>query len=447
MVAHALINVGPGGVMEAGLATARHKESVPFWHDGENVAFRNLGVEKAVGAEDLLLVGRKVLRIAQAYVDGSKRIYFQTDDFSIFGWNGSGFPYFISNPGRLTDLVPFGNWLFVAAAGLSVWQNSGGIVPTTAGGNNIKLAQLFKKHLICFTENQAIWPDIRNPLDFTRARNRTANRIDFRDLGSAILCVRPLGQGLGVYTADALRVIHYNGASFWFGERDEPINGIGAIGPNSVCEAGFKNYGLTRNGIFITDGNSFQYIDTPAFHGYLEDDLDWSRQDEVFSWHNEAFQEVVFHYPAMDGTQKALAYKYTNGGFTKYRLPIYAAAQRDVFSYPLLGTANGLAYAKGTAAATCFVRTKPLDAGDSLRYKYFDYFRLIGEFGPDANMRLGVNDVVNSEPEWIYSGPMVSETWIEREAVFLTMEFSTNLFSSFQISQILVSGKITGRIF
>ena len=44
-----LINAGPGGVMEGGIAPARHPESVPFWFDGENVAFRNLGVEKAIG--------------------------------------------------------------------------------------------------------------------------------------------------------------------------------------------------------------------------------------------------------------------------------------------------------------------------------------------------------------------------------------------------------------
>ena len=36
-----LINAGLVGVMEAGLAPIRHPESVPFWFDGENVAFRN----------------------------------------------------------------------------------------------------------------------------------------------------------------------------------------------------------------------------------------------------------------------------------------------------------------------------------------------------------------------------------------------------------------------
>lgn len=447
MTAKALINVGPGGVMESGLASARHPESVPFWHDGENVAFRNLGIEKAIGAEPLLGIGRKVQRIAQAYLPGTqtKRIYFQCDDFSIFGWDGN-FPFYIGNPGLLADLVPFGTWLFVCANGLFCWQGSGEMAGIS-GPTGTNLGVLFKHHAFFATDSALVWPDVKRPLDFTTGRDRTANRLRFRDIGSEILAVRLLADGIGVYTKDALRLVGYRGSGLWFAESREPINGIGAIGPNSIIEAGFKNYGLTRNGIFVTDGASFQYIDTPAFHGYLETDLDWTKPKQVFGWHNEAFQEVVWTYPAVDGTQKSLAYKYTNGGFTKYRIPIYAAVPRDVFDYPILGTLNGLAYAKGRTTSTCFARTKPLDAGDSLRFKFWDHCRLVGNFSESAVLRLGVHNQVNEDPEWIYSGPMVSATHLLRESVFLTMELSTDEEGTFDISQIMVTGQPTGRIF
>ena len=58
--------------MEAGLAPARHPESVPFWFDGENVAFRNLGVEKAIGTQHILTVGKRVIRVEQAFVKGQE---------------------------------------------------------------------------------------------------------------------------------------------------------------------------------------------------------------------------------------------------------------------------------------------------------------------------------------------------------------------------------------
>ena len=274
-------------------------------------------------------------------------------------------------------------------------------------------------------------------LNFKRERESTAGRLFLRDMGSNALAMRLCGNGVALYSRDAMRMVKYAGAGVWFGEAGEPVNGIGAISSRSVVEAGFKNYGLNRNGFFITDGTSFQYIDTPAFHGYLDSRLDWDRQDEVFGWHNEKFQEIMWVYPASDGSgQHGIAFKYTNGAFTRYKLPIYAAAPRDVFEFPLLGTLGGLAYANGTANASCFVRTKPLDAGNALRFKYFDNFRLVGNWNQGARMRLGLHNLLNGDPEWVYEGPMQTSTFLEREAVFLTIELQTPEEPSFDISQI-----------
>jgi hypothetical protein len=441
-----LINAGPGGVMEAGLAPARHPESVPFWYDGENVAFRNLGVEKAIGTQHILTIGKKVIRLEQAFVANQRRAYYQCDDFSIFGWNGTGFPYFIGRTSGPAELVPYGNWLFVCQNALWVWKNEGAMELLGASGVNFGLK--YKEHvLFVASSSRLIWPDVRDATSFARERAKTAGQLFLRDLGSNLLTMALCGNGVAVYSRDAMRLVKYAGAGVWFGESGEPVNGIGAISTRSVVEAGFKNYGLNRNGFFITDGMSFQYIDTPAFHGYLESRLDWSRQSEVFGWHNEKFQEIMWVYPGVDGEQHGIAFKYTNGSFTRYRLPIYAAAPRDVFEFPLLGTVGGVAYANGTANAKCFVRTKPLDAGNALRFKYFDNFRLVGNWQEGARMRLGLHDLVNGEPEWVYEGPMQDSTWLEREAVFLTIEFNTDEVPNFEVSQILVTGNLAGDIF
>src|SRR5436190_1323710 len=444
-----LINAGPGGVMEAGIAPARHPESVPFWFDGENVAFRNLGVEKAIGADHILTIGKKVIRIAQAFVPGSgMRAYYQCDDFSIFGWDGSGFPYFIGQTVKPADLIPYGSWLFIAANGLWCWRNEGAMEQILSA-SDVDFGLRFKGHLLFSGNGTTLrWPHLRDPTNFTSSRGSTAGRLQLRNMGSNALCLRPCGDGVALYSTDAMRMVKYAGAGVWFGESGEPVNGIGAISSRSVVEAGFKNYGLNRNGFFITDGISFQYIDTPAFHGYLESRLDWARQSEVFGWHNEKFQEIMWVYPGVDGFQHGVAFKYTNGSFTRYRLPIYAAEPRDVFAFPLIGTVGGLAYARGTANARCFVRTKPLDAGNALRYKYFDNFRLVGKFlNGETTMRLGLHNTLNGAPTWVYEGPAQASTFLMREAVFLTMEFATEEEPNFEISQILVTGNIAGDIF
>lgn len=433
--------------MEAGLAPARHPESVPFWFDGENVAFRNLGVEKAIGTQHILTVGKKVIRVEQAFVEGKRRVYYQTDDNAIFGWDGTGYPYFIGQTDSPAELIPYGNWLFVARNGLLCWKNEGAMEQVN-DSPDIDFGLLFKSHLLLSGNGTTLhWPDVRDPTNFDRKRSQTAGRLFLRDMGSDALAMRPCGQGVALYSRDAMRMIRYAGAGIWFGEQGEPVNGIGAISSRSVVEAGFKNYGLNRNGFFITDGTSFQYIDTPAFHGYLEDRLDWDRQSEVFGWHNEKFQEIMWVYPGVDDAQHGIAFKYTNGSFTRYKLPIYAAAPRDVFEYPLIGTLGGLAYANGTANAKCFVRTKPLDAGNALRFKYFDNFRLVGNWQSGARMRLGLHNMLNGDPEWVYEGPMQTSTFLEREAVFLTIELATDEEPSFDISQILVTGNLAGDIF
>jgi hypothetical protein len=435
--------------MEAGIAPARHPESVPFWFDGENVAFRNLGVEKAIGTQHILNIGKKIIRIAQAFVSGGPRAYYQTDDYAIFGWDGgASFPYFIGQTAKAADLVPYGKWLFIAANGLWCWKNSGAM-DQVPGISDADFGLRFKHHLL-FSGNGTVlrWPDVRDPTNFAVGRQSTAGRLQLRDMGSVALAMRPCGDGVALYSLDAMRMIKYAGAGVWFGEAGEPVNGIGAISSRSVVEAGFKNYGLNRNGFFITDGVSFQYIDTPAFHGYLESRLDWSRQSEVFGWHNEKFQEIMWIYPGIDGQQHGVAFKYTNGSFTRYKLPIYAAEPRDVFSFPLLGTVASLAFATGTANAKCFVRTKPLDAGNSLRYKYFDNFRLVGKFrNGETTMRLGLHNTLNGAPTWVYEGPAQSSTFLMREAVFLTIEFATEEEPNFEISQILVTGNLAGDIF
>ena len=68
------------------------------------------------------------------------------------------------------------------------------------------------------------------------------------------------------------------GREFGLGNR-EPVNGIGAISSRSVVEAGFKNYGLNRNGFFVTDGIGSNTSTLLLSHGYLESRVDWVNRE------------------------------------------------------------------------------------------------------------------------------------------------------------------------
>lgn len=439
-----LINVGPGGVMEAGLASARHKESVPFWHDGENVAFRNLGVEKALGCEEVLTrTGFPVIRLAQAFVAGRKRVYFQDSSFRVWGADEGSAPFFLGQLSAPAELETYGSWLYAVQNGVYVWPGEGQLVQDL-NAPSAKLVAKLNHHILFAGDDFLSWPDVKNPRAWEELGNigLTARTLRFRNLESPILTLKPLGSGLGLYTKDNLRVIDYKGAPLWFGERKEVLDGIGGLGPNSIIPAGFKNYGLTRNGIFITDGSQFSYVDTPPFHGFLEETLDWSQGNQVFGFHNEGFQEVTWFYPVVGGGVKGIGYKYTNGSFTRYNLPVLAAAGRDVFDYPIFGTTDGVALGRGHTTQPSFIRTRPLDAGDSLSTKVFQHYRFVGNFS-SAWLRLGISDEVNTEPIYFWEGELETAIYAEQEGVFLTLEISTEE-GHFDISQILVSGQPGG---
>lgn len=439
-----LINVGPGEALEAGLASARHKESTLFWHDGENIAFRNLGVEKALGVEEVLVhTGFPAIRLAQAYVAGLRRVYFQDASFRVWASDEGAPPFFLGQLAGPAELETYGAWLYTAQNGTYYWPGSG-ILVQDINGPAAKLIAKLSHHILFADETTLSWPDVKDtrrwPVE--GAMDSTARRLVFRNLESPLLAIKPLGSGLGVYTKDNLRLVEYKGAPLWFGEKKEVLDGIGAVGPNSIISAGFKNYGLSRNGIFITDGTQFQYVDTPLFHGFLEEHLDWTRAEEVFGFHNEAFHEVVWFYPTTSGLIQGLGFKYTNGAFTRYKLPVLAAAGRDVFDYPLFGTVDKVALGKGRTTQPSFIRTRPLDAGDSLSTKIFQHYRFVGRFN-QAWLRLGISDEVNAEPTWFWEGDLTTAIYQEQEGVFLTMEISTEE-GWFEISQILVSGQPGG---
>lgn len=439
-----LINVGPGGVMEAGLASARHPESVQFWHDGENVAFRNLGVEKALGAEEpLRLSSAPVIRLAQAHVGGLRRVYFQDSFFRVFASDEGGPAYFLGQLSGPAELEPYGAHLLAAQNGLWLWPGSGVLGQISAAGA-AKLISKCYQHVLLSDGTDLYWPDVRDVSDFTPGPEKTARRLRFRDLESPILTLAPIGQkSLGVYTRDNLRLVNYVGTPIWFGHAEkDTLDGIGGLGPSSVISAGFKNYGLTRNNIFVTDGSQFQYIDTPPMHGFLEANMNWNLAHTVFGFHNEGFQEVVWFYPHLTGTIQGIGFKYTNGAFTKYNLNVRAALDREVFDYPLFGTNEGVFYGKGRTSRSCVLRTRPLDAGDSMITKLFQHYRFVGTFS-DAKVRLGVADEVNASPFYFYEGDLETVIFAEQEGVFLTIELSSTS-GFFEISQVLVSGQPGG---
>lgn len=442
-----LINVGPGGPLEAGLASARHPESVLFWHDGENVAFRNLGVEKAIGpGESQFTTGGAIIRIAQASVSGIRRAYVQDESYKVWRWDEGGIPSLLGVLSAPAQLMPYGSWLVTAQLGLKLWKGTGTLATISDAPPNQNLLIRNNNFLLSAVNYELHWADVRNPEEWTPSRSNTARSLPFRDLDSPIVCLRNLSQSVAVYTRDTCRLVSYNGWGYWFGQR-AILDGIGAVGPHSVVQAGFKNFGLSRNGIFTTDGTQFQYIDSPAMHGYLEKNLDWSRANEVFGYHNEPVGEVVWFFPDLNGEWRGLSFKYTNSGFSKFHYDpaIRAAADRDVFDWPLFGTSAGLHYGNQRASATAFVRTKPLDAGQALLFKLWDYFQFVGEW-EDAYVKLGFHDEVSAEPEWAYDGPL--ETAIDhifRESVFLTIELHCGAEGWFEVSQIMAGGNAGGQ--
>ena len=426
-----------------------------LWSDSENTIFVDGAVEKMPGWENQVDKASPIRALEQAYVDGERRVYYATDDAvykNAYGVEQALKTGITSN--GYWSFVTWGNWL-IATDDYNVpqvWKNTAGASMTALAGVDVARFRLLKKwqnHVMAYYGQTLAFSSESNPELWVANTDNSAGYLPIRDLDSDVVAAQPLGSAYAVYSADTMLVQQYLGRPNYFGFPGTPINGIGAVSDSGIIPANNRNYGLSRKGFFVTDGVGFESIGSPAINRWALANIDWDNARRVVGLHWESLEQVCWWFPCKDGTIRGLAYRYNAQNWAPLRAPVHAAAEQQVFDYPLIGADNswgllGKGLEAGAVPLEAFVQSFPANAGERERFKVWDLLRVDKEFAGTVEFRLGFSDAYEDEPEWTDWATLEVENWINgRQSVFMTFAFRANgTGSTFRVGAFSVHGEI-----
>ena len=413
-----------------------------LWEEGNNVVFRDRGFRRVAGAaQQGPALGDQVRDLAQAYVAGTRRVYAGTDtDIELYSLTGGVWAKSTlgtwPTAGTYADLETWGTWV-VATNGVDpvkVWKNGGGLI--NLAGVPFSRAKVIKRKqpfLLAFNTNNigdtaAEWSSDSDIEAWTASGANKAGNYNLRDLESEILAVEDLGPRLAVYSRSSMTVGTFvGGGSVWGWQR--AISGIGAVSRRSVVTLDPFNYGLTREGIFKTDGNSFVYVDDPAMNKYIKDTADFSREALFWGVRDTTLKCVTFYFQDASAAWHSVSYFPEMNFFTKGNLQLTAAGPREVFDYPLVAD-EGLRLGYWQSGAQFFgqdfsysLKTRPLDFGNRTNSKIVQLISVDGTWGAATGLRVRAHDDPEAAGTIVYDKALVRENFFEWDSPFFSLEF------------------------
>jgi hypothetical protein len=448
------------GLIEFGIFPSLPAKQQRLWDNASNVRFGDRGAEKAKGISALASVAGNVSGMAQAFVEGKQRVYLGTATTFYRYQDGDTITLGDTFTSGRWSIIPWGEWV-LAVNGVDpvqVDKDTGTMVPLA--GVPVTTARIIRKlaqRPIIFNGQDAYWPRATD-IEYWTTPDPTgrAGSMFIRDLDSDVVAVEPLGEFLAYYTKNKMGLISFIGGQDVYGFKNR-LEGIGAIGLNAVIPVGQKHWGLSANGIWLTDGSGFQYMDAPALNRFLDDHMDKTRGDDVYGVHIKDRTSVEWHFPGPDNHMHCVGVNYSNNAWYHLHMELTAAISQEVFDFPLAAREGGEwgLYDNtndiGTATMTSSLTTGGFDAGEANRYKWWDKVQVNIEKAGAVEVRFGLHSTPTmgetASDEWLDWRPLELDNWIQRESVYLTMHIrSTALNVSWRIGGLSVWGEMAGYV-
>lgn len=415
-----LVTVDDPQQIQTGIVKSLHKLQVPVWIDGENVVFEDGAVRKSPGyaavctptgtdpVTGLLATPGNVEGVTPSLVWGDiGNLYrFNNGALTTDGTGYSGkidhdiIQPFIYQIAHLTyldifqDIISFvpgiwslenyGTWAIATNGAdkpqINKMTGAGfinipvlGVPPLTAA-----IAVRFADQLLLFncTGNLfdgtisdgsfVVFSDIDNPEVFNSG---AAGYLPIRDMGSDIQAACRLGSYVGVYSDDSMALVASLGAPLYFGAQ-KIFDGIGSPSKHAVVPVGFVNYGISKKGVWQTDGTQYHYVSPPFLRKWMEANVNFSGYGyNIAGFVNEDRSliewGVTTHASMNSINDVTIGYNYDTGAWTFRDYGITAGDQKGIFDFPAFGLGNGGVFWGNTgvdaagSAVHAWVQSKP----------------------------------------------------------------------------------------
>ena len=392
-----------GDIIHSGIHPGVAVQQVPLWVDGNNVIFADQAVKVAPGHRPLFeklssLPGTGVIAAnndgSPALIWGTRRNLYRglvqptTEDVTRYTV-APGDDNYTGKNSDLWSFAQFGQSIF-ATNGVDEIQYLPDIGSSTNFVDISAVSDLpadFRTQILRGTAsfiiayNNAVgatkygtefrWCDEDGPLTWTPIAENKARDQVIRKLSSDIIAVVELGKNHVVYGHDQAFIAGFTGVPFYFGH-DPLLSGVGAVGKNSVVSVGGFNFGFGPSGIFVVDGASYRYLDTPSIHKYIyEDNYDPARGGEVVAWADQAECIAYFSFPTKDGTGRTVGVNWNTGGWTLFDWYRRAASPGGTWKYPITVDSAGQTWIQSTTAEPFAESGVPVGMSDLMSFVSF----------------------------------------------------------------------------
>jgi hypothetical protein len=391
-----LIDIQPGEVMGSGVLPDAMNEETVVWSELNNVVIEAAGIGRPLGAVRIEDVTEDITHIVTQSITGVGPRATVSGTTAVWEWTGGASLALINVPwttGGYPVLETWGDWT-VGTNNKEKPQirKKTGTFGDLAGINFARCKQLIRKSPYMLALNTDIgvtevkWCTASDVETWLPKPENSAGDFVIRDVAGEIKGGCPLGDAIAIYSDEALTMATYVGLPYVF-SLVTTLYGIGIYGPKSVCAFARKNYGIGPQGIFVTDGYTFELLGDDNFRKWLKRSVDDSLWDQITVFHNEFTDTVEFHFPdkANPGLYITLYWKIDANKFTTGDLRINAAMEREAFKFPLVAVGKSLCYMTRDVPTWNGIlfksraQTKWMDCGTVDNDKFLDHVFLNGQ--------------------------------------------------------------------
>ena len=298
------------------------------------------------------------------------------------------------------------------------------------------------------------WCDTDNPDTWVAAASNAAGSLTLREASSPLKAIVPLGDAKAIYTEDQMFILQYTGAPYYFGYSTAFASGAGAVSSKSVVAVDSTNYGLSRRGLFVTDGNSVEAIgDVEGINKYIRDNIAESEYAQVVAYHNKLNNEVIWSLPIADTKPNTqITYNYSNKTFSIESIGASAVQQSGVFDHDITADPTGnVSFEDGSSSShSTFGITKAHDLDDPYSIKEITSVR-VGKIGEGTPLvEIGFAENINDEPTFLtehsfYVNGSYADYKVRVSGRYLFLKISSNNDAdTWEITNMEIKGRVRG---
>ena len=342
--------------------------------------------------------------------------YSEGDNLTSSGGSGSGLTCTVTEVtgGELVsvEITNFGSGY--ANGEVLTLSGSGGKLQVTVPDISYDKVKIFKRqgpHMLAFNYTDAngdnptkfSWCSADDLDDWIGTATNTAGSLLIREATGEIMCVTQLGNNLAVYTQNQMFIVSYVGLPNIFGYKPALDSGVGAVSPGSVVSVGRMNYGLSRDGFFVTDGASTKMIGKDSgMDQFFKDNASFTELGQVVSFHNAKENEVVWGIPLGENKiSKEIYYNYKVNAWGMRESVLSAYHERGIFNESLSASYSGAFNFEGnvpTLGSDVSATSRAHDFQNADRIKEITQLRVGKEGSGSPIINLSVSDTIDGTP-------------------------------------------------